>query len=1034
MRMEEEEEAMIQLMMQNGSHDNNNGEVNLAEIAVDGDKPPASSVTTTQTTMPSAVPKSNPMNAPMSNAGMQRGGAGSITVPSKSNSAPSAWFSYLSPWQLIKKIVFRASNAFVNSSSSSSSSSSKKSKINNHAESRKESQVVSRDSSASVTPRREIQDRIDSNNNIKNGMKQRNSLPHGEQSPQTPISLASTAGPSRSNSSLNREFSGVNAHSDWYELDKQFSEKPSVEQITYSPMEDAFRTEHTKSVHRWLEKSKESEALRESLEEIEFIDGGRMPFPSERARRALDQALPRSSSVVSTEQSVPAYTLSKAAAVILKKCIRFSCFWWFDLSMYIYSYWSSAMLYVLRIVFTPGPTRKTIQLRNRARELELLMRNAGSFRDWYRAAFELDEVAGNNKWKAMPPEDDSMYDTGLLRARLVEMAKLYKLGDVEGLMFSMRAGLVRNLGGICNPELHRHSFVGTKRDVEDYVNVVVFLLSQIARFNPAKKPKNGVGKNSEEDVGSMTTMETSNLPNIKHNKRLEMDNQMFMQQKLVFFNETRHAFGRTALMLSGGSTMGLLHLGVAKALLEQGLLPRVICGTSAGSMVAALIGSQTHQELFDMFASPELIPPITGKPLKFSFFDNVSLNRKLRRFLHKGILYDVRVLQGCLREILGDLTFEEAYLRTRRILNISVSPIRKGDPAMLLNYLTAPNVLIWSAAAASCALPVVFAPVELVAKNSDGAIISYHPDGLRWLDGSVLADVPLQRISELFNVNHFIVSQVNPHVATLHKHWMLSGRLAQFLLSEIHFRYWQLLHLDLVPNVLKRLFPIFAQPYTGDVTILPDVHLRDWLNLFRNPTQNMVKECIRRGEQITYPKIDEIRHHCLIEMTLQDCIDRLVRSEDKVRMKRKKMQNHAVDSETSVEAVVDSALTPSRTTKSASKSGKGSLGAATAKGLGSRRRIPSWLWGSSGATADAFLAGTSAMYNLDSSEDEESHDEGARTGTAAGAGVVANSGVIGAATSVDTTAGASSSTTTVGTSQDPRANEEEDELGGRRMC
>ena len=33
-----------------------------------------------------------------------------------------------------------------------------------------------------------------------------------------------------------------------------------------------------------------------------------------------------------------------------------------------------------------------------------------------------------------------------------------------------------------------------------------------------------------------------------------------------------------------------------------------------------------------------------------------------------------------------------------------------------------------------------------------------------FVDGSVASDLPMQRIAELFNVNTFIVSQVNPHV------------------------------------------------------------------------------------------------------------------------------------------------------------------------------------------------------------------------------------------------------------------------------
>jgi TAG lipase/steryl ester hydrolase/phospholipase A2/LPA acyltransferase len=37
-----------------------------------------------------------------------------------------------------------------------------------------------------------------------------------------------------------------------------------------------------------------------------------------------------------------------------------------------------------------------------------------------------------------------------------------------------------------------------------------------------------------------------------------------------------------------------------------------------------------------------------------------------------------------------------------------------------------------------------------------------HPQ--RWIDGSVDNDLPMAKLSELFNVNHFIVSQVNPHI------------------------------------------------------------------------------------------------------------------------------------------------------------------------------------------------------------------------------------------------------------------------------
>lgn len=51
-------------------------------------------------------------------------------------------------------------------------------------------------------------------------------------------------------------------------------------------------------------------------------------------------------------------------------------------------------------------------------------------------------------------------------------------------------------------------------------------------------------------------------------------------------------------------------------------------------------------------------------------------------------------------------------------------------------------------------------------KREDGSIVPYHPENthIRYIDGTIGGDLPMQRMSELFNVNTFIVSQVNPYV------------------------------------------------------------------------------------------------------------------------------------------------------------------------------------------------------------------------------------------------------------------------------
>lgn len=155
-------------------------------------------------------------------------------------------------------------------------------------------------------------------------------------------------------------------------------------------------------------------------------------------------------------------------------------------------------------------------------------------------------------------------------------------------------------------------------------------------------------------------------------------------------------------------------------------------------------------------------------------------------------------LKECIIANVGHYTFQEAFDRTGRIINITVAPSNNYDPPRLLNYLTAPHVCVWSAAMASCAIPGVFESIQLYVKEPNG---EYRPEHMWTLqgsgcgskskkgskdvrpmselvqepnienavytDGSIENDLPMQQISELFNVNHFIVSQVNPHSSIL---------------------------------------------------------------------------------------------------------------------------------------------------------------------------------------------------------------------------------------------------------------------------
>ena len=176
-------------------------------------------------------------------------------------------------------------------------------------------------------------------------------------------------------------------------------------------------------------------------------------------------------------------------------------------------------------------------------------------------------------------------------------------------------------------------------------------------------------------------------------------------------------------------------MGVVKALWNEQLLPRVISGASAGSLMAALIGTRNDEELRnilcgsddckagtlsfrrDFFMPRADVDSPTGKQLQR------LLPLWLRKYLDPllGLLFDNKVVnldtehfKQVVYENMGDYTFQEAFDRTGRIINITVAPMNNYDPPRLLNYLTAPPICVWSAAAASCAVPGLFDPITLM--------------------------------------------------------------------------------------------------------------------------------------------------------------------------------------------------------------------------------------------------------------------------------------------------------------------------------
>jgi TAG lipase/steryl ester hydrolase/phospholipase A2/LPA acyltransferase len=481
--------------------------------------------------------------------------------------------------------------------------------------------------------------------------------------------------------------------------------------------------------------------------------------------------------------------------------------------------------------------------------LALRMKNAETMDQWNAAARDLDILEDNEAWKA--DAESAEFDAPLIEARLKQLDEARINCDIKAMLNLVRTALARDLGGMGNIRLYKHSHIGTKNLIERYVNSTV------------------------ETIRSLVEISKHTLPD-------DLDTRDILE-RVVY---ARQAFGRSALLLSGGATFGMNHIGVLKALFEARLLPRIISGASAGSIVCAVVCTRTDEEI------PQVLKDFPyGDLAVFEEADKEDgILERIQRLLTEGSWIDIKHLTRVMRDLLGDITFQEAYNRTRRILNICVSSASVYELPRLLNYVTSPNVMIWSAVAASCSVPLVFSAAQLLVKNPiTGENTPWNPTPQKWIDGSVDNDLPMTRLAEMFNVNHFIVSQVNPHVVpflvkdeeALAQHgvpddspgWVY--KLTNLAKEEVLHRMQVLTELGIFPNLVTKARSVLSQKYSGDITILPQIEYKDFPRILKNPTAEFMVQACLCGEKATWPKLSRIRNHCAVELELDAAVQKL---------------------------------------------------------------------------------------------------------------------------------------------------------------
>lgn len=468
--------------------------------------------------------------------------------------------------------------------------------------------------------------------------------------------------------------------------------------------------------------------------------------------------------------------------------------------------------------------------------LERDMQHALSYAEWREAGLEHDRLSGAGDWKA---DDRSKgYDYELIRLRLAEIRNARERHDVNRLVFHLHEGLHGNLGNIANPALYGVSKVGTKQLIETYLDEVAGALEYLCNGDFIE---------------------------------------FGFREKLDFFKTTGGAYGRSALMLSGGAALGLFHMGVLKTLHEQKLMPWVISGSSAGSIMAAVVGSHSDEELVEIL-KPENLYLNAFKYVGFSGM-----------FKGKPVL-DGSHLEACLEENIPDITFEEAFRKTGRAINVTVSPYDRHQDARLLNARTSPNVLVRKAVLASCAVPAVFPPVTLWAKNINGEKVPYIPTR-KWVDGSIKDDLPVRRLQRLYGVNHSIVSQTNPHVVPFmsrsddnhsvaaHARRVLAANVRLNVNFALEFVQKGIKWSNDLGLIVDKAQSVVSQKYVGDINIIPPRRATNVLRIFSNPSVDDVREFIETGERATWPKVDLIRNTTRISRTFHDCLEQLRQQE-----------------------------------------------------------------------------------------------------------------------------------------------------------
>ncbi len=463
------------------------------------------------------------------------------------------------------------------------------------------------------------------------------------------------------------------------------------------------------------------------------------------------------------------------------------------------------------------------------RKYEKAMSQAETYEDWQQAARAHDDKSGRANWKRK--DQSSAYDYVSIRHRLDRLRSLRARHDYPGLLFTLNEGIHGNVGGMGRSQLYQVARFGTKQVIEDYIDEITDSLRLLAT--------------------------------VQHDEISE-------EERLDFFRRANHCFGRTAMMMSGSGMLLYFHVGVVKALLEHDLLPNILSGSSGGSFVGSILATHSEKELQKLFDPNYLV-------------NQIELEKQRLSMLHRirPQILQVHEIQGIIERLVPDMTFQEAFAKTGIHMNVSIAPAETHQTSRLLNATTTPNVLIRQAIMASAAVPGVYPPVTLMARDKYGDKKEYLPSR-KWVDGAISDDLPAKRLARLYGVNHYIVSQTNPHIIPFVRD---SGRrntrvdIVKIAATRTA-REWLNASAEIMQKPLQKrpmlnqwtntILAVVNQDYVGDINIIPPFRFFNPSRLLAHLTEEEIFNLIKTGERSTWPKLEVIRIQTGIGRTLQE--------------------------------------------------------------------------------------------------------------------------------------------------------------------